>query len=134
LPARPGGLEALDHVRIEAKLDGDLGGDGLRVHDLRRSFASFAIADGASLFLVGKLLGHTNSRTTERYAHLARAVFGHFSGRMCVYLVKTGGNGGNGGNCARKRLINICFSRFPLLVLTFVLAGTVGTGWGVRPI
>jgi integrase len=45
--------------------------EGLRVHDLRHSFASFAIADGASLFLVGKLLGHTNSRTTERYAHLA---------------------------------------------------------------
>jgi integrase len=45
--------------------------EGLRVHDLRHSFASFAIADGASLFLVGKLLGHTSSRTTERYAHLA---------------------------------------------------------------
>ena len=44
---------------------------GLRVHDLRHSFASFAIADGASLFLVGKLLGHANARTTERYAHLS---------------------------------------------------------------
>jgi integrase len=45
--------------------------DGVRVHDLRHSFASFAIADGASLFLVGKLLGHANARTTERYAHLS---------------------------------------------------------------
>lgn len=45
--------------------------DPLRVHDLRHSFASFAIADGASLFLVGKLLGHASTRTTERYAHLA---------------------------------------------------------------
>ena len=44
---------------------------GLRVHDLRHSFASFAIADGASLFLVGKLLGHASARTTERYAHLS---------------------------------------------------------------
>ncbi len=44
--------------------------DGLRVHDLRHSFASFAIADGVSLFLIGKLLGHASSRTTERYAHL----------------------------------------------------------------
>lgn len=44
---------------------------GLRIHDLRHSFASFAIADGASLFLVGKLLGHANARTTERYAHLS---------------------------------------------------------------
>jgi len=44
--------------------------DGVRVHDLRHSFASFALADGASLFLIGKALGHANARTTERYAHL----------------------------------------------------------------
>lgn len=44
---------------------------GLRIHDLRHSFASFAVADGASLFLIGKLLGHANARTTERYAHLS---------------------------------------------------------------
>ena len=31
----------------------------------------FAIADGASLFLIGKLLGHANARTSERYAHLS---------------------------------------------------------------
>jgi integrase len=36
---------------------------GLRIHDLRHSFASFAIADGASLFLIGKLLGHASART-----------------------------------------------------------------------
>lgn len=44
---------------------------GVRLHDLRHSFASFAVADGASLFLVGKLLGHASSRTAERYAHLS---------------------------------------------------------------
>jgi integrase len=44
---------------------------GLRLHDLRHSFASFAIADGASLFLVGKLLGHASARTAERYSHLS---------------------------------------------------------------
>ena len=44
---------------------------GLRIHDLRHSFASFALADGASLYLIGKALGHASSRTTERYAHLA---------------------------------------------------------------
>lgn len=42
-----------------------------RIHDLRHSFASFAIADGASLFLVSKLLGHAASQVTERYAHLS---------------------------------------------------------------
>lgn len=43
----------------------------LRIHDLRHSFASFAIADGASLYLVSKLLGHSASAVTERYAHLS---------------------------------------------------------------
>lgn len=43
----------------------------VRIHDLRHSFASFAVANGASLFLVGKALGHTQATTTERYAHLA---------------------------------------------------------------
>lgn len=42
----------------------------VRLHDLRHSFASFAIADGASLYLVSKALGHADTRTTERYAHL----------------------------------------------------------------
>ncbi|MGF1641267.1 MAG: tyrosine-type recombinase/integrase [Rhodospirillales bacterium] len=44
---------------------------GLRIHDLRHSFASFAVASGESLFLVGKVLGHRQSRTTEGYAHLS---------------------------------------------------------------
>lgn len=43
----------------------------VRIHDLRHTFASFAVADGASLFLVGKLLGHANARSAERYAHLS---------------------------------------------------------------
>ena len=43
----------------------------VRLHDLRHSFASFAVADGHSLFLVGKVLGHKQARTTEGYAHLA---------------------------------------------------------------
>ena len=42
----------------------------LRVHDLRHSFASFAIADGVSLFVVSKLLGHASTRTAERYTHV----------------------------------------------------------------
>jgi integrase len=45
--------------------------DDLRLHDLRHGFASVGVAAGESLFIVGKLLGHKQSRTTERYAHLA---------------------------------------------------------------
>lgn len=45
--------------------------DDVRLHDLRHSFASMAAASGASLPMIGKLLGHTQSQTTQRYAHLA---------------------------------------------------------------
>ena len=43
----------------------------VRIHDLRHSFASVAVASGLTLPFIGKLLGHTKSATTERYAHLA---------------------------------------------------------------
>ena len=45
--------------------------EGLRIHDLRHSFASFAINAGRSLYEVQQLLGHRSSTMTQRYAHLA---------------------------------------------------------------
>ena len=45
---------------------------GVRLHDLRHSFASRALALGESLPMIGKILGHTQLQTTARYAHLAR--------------------------------------------------------------
>ncbi|MCB1501370.1 MAG: tyrosine-type recombinase/integrase [Bauldia sp.] len=43
----------------------------VRIHDLRHTFASTAIAAGQGLPMIGKLLGHTQVQTTARYAHLA---------------------------------------------------------------
>ena len=45
--------------------------DDLRIHDLRHSFASRALALGEPLPMIGKLLGHSKIQTTARYAHLA---------------------------------------------------------------
>jgi integrase len=45
--------------------------DRLRLHDLRHSYASFGAAAGLGLFMIGKLLGHHQASTTQRYAHLA---------------------------------------------------------------
>jgi site-specific recombinase XerD len=42
----------------------------VRIHDLRHSFASILVSAGASLPLIGQLLGHTQVQTTHRYAHL----------------------------------------------------------------
>ena len=46
--------------------------ENLRVHDLRHSYASFLINQGVSLYVVQKLLGHTQPQTTQRYAHLSK--------------------------------------------------------------
>ena len=52
-------------ARVAAELD------DVRLHDLRHSVASIAGGRGYSLFLIGKLLGHRDQRSTARYAHLA---------------------------------------------------------------
>ena len=44
---------------------------GLRLHDLRHSFASVGAAGNNSLLILGKLLGHRHAATTERYSHLS---------------------------------------------------------------
>lgn len=54
-----------EKVRARAGLD------DVRIHDLRHSFASVAVMGGASLYMVGKILGHKQTSTTEIYAHLA---------------------------------------------------------------
>ncbi|PRY20103.1 site-specific recombinase XerD [Aliiruegeria haliotis] len=42
----------------------------VRIHDLRHTFASLLVSGGASLEMIGKLLGHSQVQTTQRYAHL----------------------------------------------------------------
>ncbi|ARJ65049.1 hypothetical protein WV31_04915 [Magnetospirillum sp. ME-1] len=53
-----------ERIRIKAKLP------GVRLHDLRHSFASIGASAGDSLLLIGALLGHRDAKTTQRYAHL----------------------------------------------------------------
>lgn len=44
--------------------------EDVRLHDLRHSFASAVASAGGSLLMIAKLLGHANSRTSDRYSHL----------------------------------------------------------------
>jgi integrase len=64
--------------------------EDVRLHDKRHSFASFGVTGGDTLFMVGKLLGHANAGTTERYAHLAddplQAAAARISGRIAAAL------------------------------------------------
>jgi integrase len=43
----------------------------VRLHDLRHTYASILVSNGLSLPIIGRMLGHTQSQTTARYAHLA---------------------------------------------------------------
>jgi integrase len=54
-----------------ATVTGVAGLEGLRLHDLRHSFASIGAGAGLGLPILGKLLGHSQAATTQRYAHLA---------------------------------------------------------------
>jgi integrase len=51
-------------ISVRARLD------GVRIHDLRHTHASVGAGAGLSLPIIGKLLGHTQASTTQRYAHL----------------------------------------------------------------
>ena len=63
-------LSDLNHYWDRVRAEADLA--DVRLHDLRHSFASRALALGESLSMIGKLLGHNKIETTSRYAHLAR--------------------------------------------------------------
>jgi integrase len=63
-------------IRARAKLD------DVRIHDLRHSYASGALALGEGLSMIGKLLGHTQVQTTARYAHLANDPVKTAAGRV----------------------------------------------------
>ena len=83
------GSHLTDLQRPWRRIRARAGLDDVRIHDLRHSFASRALALGESLTMIGKLLGHTHVQTTARYAHLARDSIQTAAARI------TGSIGGN---------------------------------------
>ena len=59
-----------DLKRPWSMIKGEAELEGLRIHDLRHNFAAFGAGGGMGLPIIGKLLGHTQAATTQRYAHL----------------------------------------------------------------
>jgi integrase len=57
----------------------------IRINDLRHSFASHLVSRGASLYEVGKLMGHTQASTTARYAHVADAALRAVANEFTVF-------------------------------------------------
>ena len=70
-PAESGGLAFQGTEKVWRKLRLAAGLTGLRIHDLRHSFASAGLLAGDNLAIIGKLLGHADVKTTARYAHLS---------------------------------------------------------------
>ncbi len=78
----------------------DLAGlDGVRIHDCRHTFASHAVMSGLDLYTVGRLLGHADTASTERYAHLAdehvREAAGRISGIVNDAMTGSGKEAGH---------------------------------------
>ena len=90
----------------------------MRIHDLRHSYASRALALGESLPVIAKLLGHAQIQTTARYTHLTRDSVKDAATRVANDIAqdifatdvilptrpRTGGNGGASmGDASRAR-------------------------------
>ena len=71
LPGKIEGARLTDLQPFWQRVRGRAGLHDARIHDLRHTFASVAAANGMSLLMIGKLLGHSSTETTKRYAHLS---------------------------------------------------------------
>ncbi len=71
IPGRDGKSHLVNLEKPWRRIRAKAGLDDVRLHDLRHSFASVAVGLGEGLPMIGKLLGHTQTQTTARYAHLA---------------------------------------------------------------
>jgi integrase len=70
IPGEKVGRPRADLKKPWATVTKTAGLEGVRIHDLRHSFASFGAGASLGLPIIGKLLGHTQVATTQRYAHL----------------------------------------------------------------
>jgi integrase len=72
---------------------------GIRIYDLRHTFAAMGAGGGLGLPLIGRLLGHTQARTTQRYAHLADDPLREAADKIASAITKAG----QGGKVVRLR-------------------------------
>jgi integrase len=70
IPGETGEKPLVGYRRLWLALLQEAGVIDLRIHDLRHTFASYALSGGQTLGTVGQLLGHRSAQTTTRYAHL----------------------------------------------------------------
>ncbi len=98
-PSRKGNGPMKDLGLRWQKLRRLAGLDDVRIHDCRHTFASHAVMSGLDLYTVGRLLGHADTGSTERYAHLAddhvRDAAGRISGIVGAAMTGIGEEAGH---------------------------------------
>ena len=70
-PSRDKGKPFTGLEKIWVRVRNLAGYPSLRIYDLRHSFASMGLARGNALAVIGAILGHSDVKTTARYAHLS---------------------------------------------------------------
>ena len=69
----------------------------MRIHDCRHAWASQGVMSGVGLCTVGRLFGHANTGSTERYAHLADEHIREAAGRISGIVNDAMTGSGKGG-------------------------------------
>lgn len=88
-PGKTGRLLSPRRVYNKAKKEAGIAAS-VRLHDLRHTFASHLIGNGASIFEVQKILSHKSPAMTQRYAHLADDTLRRLSEDVGARLMPTG--------------------------------------------
>ncbi len=86
---RGGGTQRMTTIsKVYQKIRNDAGLPWLRIHDLRHNFASMLVNSGRTLYEVQQILGHSDSKVTERYAHLSTESLQQAANSVGAYLDK----------------------------------------------
>ena len=86
IPGAKPGTHMTDIDGAWASIRAQAGLHDVRIHDIRHSFASRALALGEGLPIIGRLLGHRRVETTARYAHHARDSIRESAERIAVSI------------------------------------------------
>lgn len=85
----------------------------VRVYDLRHNFVIVAVAGGDSLYLVGEVLGHPQSRTTEGHVPLANDPLLAVADRVAERISAAMGSAGDGRGAVAGAVVALQKARLP---------------------
>jgi site-specific recombinase XerD len=84
-------------MKVWSRLRSKAGLPQLRIHDLRHQFASFLVNSGRTLYEVQSILGHSDAKVTQRYAHLSSRSLQDAANTASVMIQQGNIVGGVGG-------------------------------------